>query len=164
MQLSLEKLLLAVSRKSLSRTTEANDASPARRSHSTMLIVDPQLLRQKQLRTILRCLGHSPDTIATCKDLNQAEHLMSGQGYESVFVCLSPDESQTLQFIQRQRIEAGNSTRFIAYCPHATREQVLNASLSGASSFLAYPFTAAAVEVALDGESSDPQAIPQILQ
>jgi CheY-like chemotaxis protein len=116
-----------------------------------ILIVDGDLHRQRQLKTVLSSLGLKTATIECASDFKSAITVLRQTRFDCCFVAANEAREETIAFLNEVRQGLiGKSLTIIAYSPSATREDVVAAVDAGADTFLAYPFTPENVEQALN--------------
>jgi len=114
-----------------------------------ILIVEPDAMRQRQLRTILASLGHKSAEIETVPDAKAAINTLRKKRFEMTFLSMSPPLDGIALL---KEIRAGSSTKSlpsIVYSSDVTKENVISAAEAGATTFLAYPFSVSDVELVM---------------
>ena len=112
-------------------------------------IVEPDVPRQRQLRTILSSIGHRSGDIESQTESKAALSELRKRRYDCVFI-YNGEELDGLKILKDLR--SGASSRNIAvvvYSLKTTKDSVMGAIQAGASTFLAYPFSVTDVEEAL---------------
>jgi CheY-like chemotaxis protein len=114
-----------------------------------LLIVEPDMMRQRQLRTILTSLGHKSVDIEAVGDGKSAVNLIKKKKIECTFISMG----ETIDAVQIiNDVRSSPSTKnlgMVVFSVNPTKDSVMAATQAGASSFLAYPFSVNDVENAV---------------
>jgi CheY-like chemotaxis protein len=115
-----------------------------------ILIVDGNLHRQRQLRTVLGSLGYRTAAVECVPDFKSGLTTLRQRRFDCCFVAMSGPKEQTRSFLDEVRSTMVlRSLYIIVFGPAATKEEVVCAIEAGANLFLTYPFTPEHVESAL---------------
>jgi len=115
-----------------------------------ILIVDRNIGRLRQLCALVKGTGRRFAEIGCATSANEIEAQLK-RDFDAVFIGISADEFKplVLEMVRQIRISGMTSARIIVYGPAPTKQAVLEAVSSGASSFLTYPFSISDIEHAL---------------
>ena len=116
-----------------------------------ILIVEPRPERQRQLRTILSSLGHRTTSIDSVVDFTRAMTALRKKKYDICFLALNPPQTSATTFLKEIRMSSVNKNLAVVVIigPGAKKEDITTLIQVGATSFLAYPFSACNVEDAI---------------
>jgi CheY-like chemotaxis protein len=116
-----------------------------------ILIVDGDVHRQRQLKTVLSSLGLKTAMIECASDFKSAITALRQTRFDCCFVAANEARDEMIAFLTEVRQGLiGRFLTLMAYSASATREAVVSAVDAGADTFLAYPFTPENVEQALN--------------
>lgn len=120
-----------------------------------LLIVEPDMMRQRQLRTILTSLGHKSSDIEAIGDSKTAIGLIKKKKFDCTFLSMGETiDAITIINDVRQSVSSKHLP-MVVFSVNPTKESVMQATQAGASSFLAYPFSVNEVENALVKTGND---------
>lgn len=114
-----------------------------------IFIIESDTARQRQLRTILSSLGYKSHDIEMDHDGKRALNTLRKKRFDCVFAGLMTNED-VARFLKDVR--SGVSTKNLPICIYAsdvTKDRVVAAMESGATTFLSYPFSVNDVEAAI---------------
>jgi CheY-like chemotaxis protein len=112
-----------------------------------ILIVDGNLHRQRQLKTVLGSLGYKTAAVECVPDFKSGLTALRQRRFDCCFVAMSVTKEQTRTLLDEVRAgPVSKSLIIIVFGPSATKEDVVCAIEAGANLFLTYPFTPQHVE------------------
>ena len=115
-----------------------------------ILIVDGNLHRQRQLRSVLGSLGYKTAAVECVPDFKAGLTTLRQRRFDCCFVAMCGTKEQTKSFLDGVRsTSVTKSLSIIVFGPSTTKEDVVSAIEAGANLFLTYPFTPEHVESAL---------------
>jgi CheY-like chemotaxis protein len=116
----------------------------------SFLIVDGNLHRQRQLKSVLASLGYKTTSIECVADPRTALAMLKKKRVDCCFVAISGERAELESFLSEVRDSLSvKALGIIVFAPGATKEDVFSAIRAGANSFLAYPFSPRDVEEVL---------------
>lgn len=116
-----------------------------------IFIIEPEMNRQRQLRTILASIGHKSADIETANDKKQALTLLRKKRFDVAFF-VHALQFDGIEFLKEIRGSAGlTSMPVVMYSPEVSKDNIVKAVEAGAKTFLAYPFSVSDVEGVLKG-------------
>ena len=114
-----------------------------------LLIVEPDMMRQRQLRTILTSLGHKSADIEAIGDGKTAIGLIKKKKFDCTFLSMG-EAVDAVQIINDVRTSPScKHLAMVVFSVNPTKDSVMAATQAGATSFLAYPFSVNEVENAV---------------
>lgn len=115
-----------------------------------VLIIDNEMTRQRNLRSILASLGFRSADVESADDPGIAINNMKKKNFAIVFVYREMPKMSAMDVIKEIR---GNSrlksTPVVVYSSEVNKEIVVETVQGGANGFLGYPFSVSDVESAM---------------
>lgn len=115
-----------------------------------LLIVEPDMMRQRQLRTILTSLGHKSVDIEAVNDAKSALNLIKKKKIECTFISMGESIDAVQMITEVRSSPSTKNLGMVVFSVNPTKDSVMAATQAGASAFLAYPFSVNEVENAVN--------------
>ena len=115
-----------------------------------VFIIDNEVARQRNLRSILSSLGYKSGDVESADDPNNGLSALKKKHYNALFVYLTMPKMGGLDVIRDARSNARlKSLPIIVYSSEVSKENVMEAVQAGANGFLGYPLSVSDVASAL---------------
>lgn len=115
-----------------------------------ILIIDNEMTRQRNLRSILTSLGFKSADLESTDDPTVALSSMKKKSFNLIFIYRDLGKTSALEVIKEikgnMRLKA---TPVIVYSSEISKEIIVECVQGGASGFLGYPFSVSDVETAM---------------
>jgi CheY-like chemotaxis protein len=115
-----------------------------------ILIIDSEMTRQRNLRSILSSLGYKSAEIDSADDPNVGISNMKKKTYNVVFMYREFPKVSGIEILQEIRSNARfRGVPIVLYSSEINKDVIVEGVQAGANSFLGYPFSVSDVESAM---------------
>ena len=115
-----------------------------------LFIIDNEVTRQRNLRSILSSLGYKSAEVESADDPSNGIAALKKKAFNACFVFLGLPKVSGLDVVKEIRANSRlKSLPVIVYSGEVSKENVMESVQAGASGFLGYPFSVSDVESAL---------------